>query len=178
MTPETESGSTEESKVQESPSAEAGEQPAMGAGAATQEQPKAEGKRTQLKIVRENIDSLSKDVENFRKSHEASSKALEARIAALKKQLEASALSKDLDKLAKSHSTSDQKLQKQVTALKAEVAALKGHVTKEVARSRTKEDAMLARILAKVSTKPKLAKPKLSKPKLPKPSKPKPTKKA
>lgn len=175
MTPETESGSTEESKVQESPSAEAGEQPAMGAGATMQEQPKTEGKRTQLKIVRENIDSLSRDVQNFRKSHEASSKALDARIAALKKMLEASALSKDLDNLTKRHNTSNQKLEKQVAVLKAEVAALKGHVTKEVARSRAKEDAMLARILAKVSTKPKR---KLPKPKLAKPSKPKPMKKA
>jgi exonuclease VII large subunit len=142
-----------------------------------QEQPKPEGKRTQLKIVRENVESLSRDVENFRRSHDSSSKALEARIAALKRQLDSFARSKDLDSFARNHQITSKKLEKQVSVIRAELAALKSHVTKEMARSRAKEEVMLSRILSKVSPKPKAARP--SKPKAAKAKpKPKPMKKA
>lgn len=78
------------------------------------------GKRTQLRIIREDIQSLSKDVGRFRKSQEASTKRLE----------------------------------KQVVSLRNELAVLKSHIAKDAAKSRTKQDATLARILAKVSAKP------------------------
>src|SRR5208282_4605237 len=54
------------------------------AEAPTQAGPQVEGRRTQLKIVRENIDSLSRDVGSFRKNHEVSIKKLEKQVAALR----------------------------------------------------------------------------------------------
>jgi hypothetical protein len=55
----------------------------------TQPGPQVEGRRTQLRIVRENIHSLSKDVGSFRKSHEASTKKLEKQVATLRSELAA-----------------------------------------------------------------------------------------
>jgi hypothetical protein len=47
------------------------------------------GKRTQLRIIRENIQSLSKDVGSFRKSQEASTKRLEKQVVSLRNELAA-----------------------------------------------------------------------------------------
>ena len=54
-----------------------------------------EGRRTQLRIVRENIHSLSKDVGSFRKSHEVSIKSLEKQLTSLRKELAERAPAKD-----------------------------------------------------------------------------------
>ena len=124
-----------------------------GAEVPTQTGPQVEGKRTQLKIVRENVQSLSKDVGSFRKSHEASTKKLEKQVAALRSELAAQTLSKDVGSFRKSHEASTKKLEKQVATLRNELAALKSNIAKDAARSRTKQEATLAKILAKVSAK-------------------------
>jgi uncharacterized protein YigA (DUF484 family) len=115
--------------------------------------PPAEGRRTQLKIVREKIQSLSKDVEGFRKSHEASNKKLEANLAALRKDLSAHSVSKDLDRFAKSTEANTKRLEKQIASLKTDLTALKSHVSKEAAKSRAKEKDTLSKALAKVKAK-------------------------
>jgi len=53
-------------------------------GEAVQAGPPVETKRTQLRIVRENIDTLSRNVGKFRKSHELSTKKLEKQIVSLR----------------------------------------------------------------------------------------------
>ena len=130
----------------------------QGAEMPAQTGPQVEGKRTQLRIVRENIQSLSNDVGSFSKTHEASSKKLEKQIASLRSELGAQALSKDVGSLRKSHEASSKRLEKQVATLRSELAALKGNIAKDAARSSAKQEAALAKILAKVSIKPKPAK--------------------
>ncbi len=121
--------------------------------------PQAEGKRTQLKIVRQNIETLSSDIGNFRRVHENSLKRVEAQIGSIRKDLAEHTRSKTLENHAKSQDASNKKLEKQVATLRAELAAVKASIAKDAARSRAKEEATLARILAKVSAKPKSAKP-------------------
>ncbi len=133
-----------------------------GADAAAQTPTQGEGRRTQLKIVRENLEYLSRDIGNFRSSHTASIKRLEKQVAALRSEVAATKLSKDVGSLRKSHDASAKRLEKQVATLRAEVAALKTSIAKDAARSRAKQEAVLTKILAKVSAKP--AKPKPSKP--------------
>lgn len=86
---------------------------------------KAGGRRAALKIVRENVERVGKDLANFRKSHEASAKRLE----------------------------------KQIGQLRSDVAALKSHVAKEASRARERQEALSAKLLAKMSQKPKAAAP-------------------
>ncbi|MDG6906622.1 MAG: hypothetical protein JRN20_12650 [Nitrososphaerota archaeon] len=50
---------------------------------------KSGGRRAALRILRENVDSLGKDVASFRKAQEASSKKLEKQIAALRSDISA-----------------------------------------------------------------------------------------
>ncbi|MDA4113237.1 MAG: hypothetical protein OK474_04240 [Thaumarchaeota archaeon] len=128
------------------------------AEAPAQTEPQAGGKRTQLKIVRENIQSLSKDVGDFGKSHEVSIKKLEKQVAALRSELAAQTVSKDVGSFRKSHEAGAKRLEKQVAVLRSELAALKSSIAKDAARSRAKQEATLAKILAKVSAKPKAAK--------------------
>jgi hypothetical protein len=116
--------------------------------------PQVGGRRTQLKILRENLQSLSKDVGNFRKSHEASAKRVEAEVASLRKELVAHLRSKDLGKHVKNHETDTKRLEKQIATLRNELTGLKSQIAKEAAKSRAKEEAALSRILAKVRTKP------------------------
>ncbi len=47
------------------------------------------GRRAALRIVRENVEQVSKELGNFRKTHEASSKRLEKQIAALRSDIAA-----------------------------------------------------------------------------------------
>jgi len=129
--------------------------PSAAPGVPTQAAPQAGGRRTQLKIVRENIDSLSRNVGNFRKSHEASIKKLEKQVAVLRSELAAQSISKDLASFRKSHDTGTKQLAKQVATLRAEVATLKASIAKDAARGRVKNEAMMAKILAKVSIKPR-----------------------
>jgi hypothetical protein len=114
--------------------------------------PSAEGRRTQLRIVRENIQALSKDVGSFRKSHEVSIKSLEKQLASLRKELAARASAKDSGGLSKSYEASAKRME-QAATLRKELSALKTGIAKDAARSRAKQEAMLSKILAKVSAK-------------------------
>jgi hypothetical protein len=116
--------------------------------------PQVEGKRTQLKIIRENVETLSSDIGNFRRSHELSTKKLEKQVATLRSELAAQSLSKNIGDFRKSHDAAAKRQEKQVASLRKELADLKGHIAKDAARSRAKQEATLSRILAKVSTKP------------------------
>jgi hypothetical protein len=120
---------------------------------ATQAVPQVETRRTQLRILRENIQSLSKDVGSFRESHEGSTKKLEKQLAKLRNDLAAHTRSKDVGNLGKSHETSTKRLEKEVATLRNELAALKSSIAKDEARSRARQEAILSKILAKVSAK-------------------------
>ena len=111
-----------------------------GAEAAPQAAPQVEGRRTQLRILRENIQSLSKDVGNFRKSHEGSSKRLEKQVATLRNELAAHTRSKDVGNLSKIHQASTRRLEKEVATLRNELAALKSNIAKDAARSRAMQE--------------------------------------
>jgi ribosomal protein L29 len=130
--------------------------------------PQVEGKRTQLRIIREDVQTLSSDVGNFQRRHDAGAKKLEKQIATLRSELAAQSVSKSVGDLRKSHDAGAKRLEKQVVTLRKELADLKSHISKDAARSRAKQEAILSRILAKVSVKPKLVKsakkPKSSKP--------------
>ena len=115
--------------------------------------PQVEGRRTQLKIVRENIYSLSREIANFRKRHDVSIKKLEKHLAVLRSELAPTALSKEVGSFRKSHAVSTKRIEKQVTTLRNELASLKMNIAKDAARSRAKQEATLSRILAKVSAK-------------------------
>jgi prefoldin subunit 5 len=122
--------------------------------------PKVEGRRTQLRILRENIQSLSKDVGNFRKSHEGSTKRLEKQVVSLRKELATHTRSKHGGDFSKSVEAGTKRLQKEVATLRNELAALKSNITRDAARSRAKQEAMLSKILAKVSKSPRPARRK------------------
>jgi hypothetical protein len=113
----------------------------------------AGGRRTQLKVVRESIESLSRDVWSFRKSHEASTKDLQKQVTTLRKDLAAHARSMDPAKLTKSGEASTKRLEKQVASLGKDLAALRASIAKDAARDRAKQQAALAKILAKLGAK-------------------------
>jgi len=123
------------------------------AGPATQPGPQVEGRRTQLRILRENIHSLSKDVGSFRKSHEASTKKLEGQVAKLRSELAAHTRPKKIGTLSKSHEASTKRLEKEVASLRNELAALRSSIVRDAARSKAKQEAMLSKILAKIGRK-------------------------
>jgi len=116
--------------------------------------PPTEGRRTQLKIVREGIDSLTTDVWNLRRKHESSIKKLEGQVASLKEELSRHPKTKDLEAQTKTHQAANKRLEKQVVTLRTELAAMKSSMTKDAAKARAKQEATLAKILAKVSKKP------------------------
>lgn len=122
--------------------------------------PPTEGKRTQLKVVRENIQILSKDIGNFRRSHDSSLSRLEGDVASLRRDLAAHTRSKELANHAKLQDAANKRLEKQVATLRSDLAALKASAARDAARSRARQEAMLSKILAKVSAKPKAAKSK------------------
>jgi hypothetical protein len=97
--------------------AEEGASPSVGKVA----KPKTGGRRAALRILRENVDSVSKDLASFRKSHEAGSKRME----------------------------------KQVASLRNEVTSLKSFISKENARVKGKQEALLNRVITKLNEKPK-----------------------
>jgi len=129
--------------------------PTESLGEAAPAQPQA-GRRTQLKIVRESVESLSRDVGNLRRSSEASAKKLEAHMKSLRKEFGAHTRSKDLGEHAKSHRADTKRLEKQLTTLRKELASFKSQMSKDAAKSRAREEATLARFAAKV----KAAEPK------------------
>ena len=103
----------------------------------------SEGRRTQLRIVRENLQSLSKDVGRFRKSHEVSVKGLEKQLASLRKELGARARA-DSGGLNKSYDASAKRMERQVATLRKEMSDLKSGIAKDAAKSRAKQEAMLS----------------------------------
>jgi len=127
-------------------------------------QPQAEGRRTQLKIVRESVESLSREVGHLRKSSEANTKKLEAHLKSLRMDLGAHARSKDLGEHVKSHRADSARLEKQMASLRKDVASLRSQLAKEATRSRAHSEAALAKLAAKVKTaKPKKPKIRLRK---------------
>ena len=114
------------------------------------------GRRTQLKIVRESVESLSREVGHLRKSSEANAKKMETHLKSLRKELGAHTHSKDLGEHVKSHRADTDRLEKQLVTLRKELASFKGQIAKDAAKSRAREEAALARIAAKV----KAAEPK------------------
>jgi hypothetical protein len=83
-------GSTEAPREEEEESMPSGttEAPSMEE-AATPSKKKVSGRRAALKIVRENVDRVGKDLTNFRKSTESSTKRLEKQIAQLRTDISA-----------------------------------------------------------------------------------------
>jgi hypothetical protein len=142
------------------PTGEMNQEASMPSGTETpQAATPVEGRRTQLKIVRENVESLSRDVGNFRRSHEASIKKLEKQVSVLRKELAAQSVSKDLGSFRKNHDAVNKKLERQVATMRSEIAALKSYIARDAARGRAKQEAMMSKILAKVSPKPRRPKP-------------------
>ncbi|MDA4123788.1 MAG: hypothetical protein OK456_11470, partial [Thaumarchaeota archaeon] len=72
----------------------------------------------------------------------------------LRKELAARAHA-DSGGLSKDYEASAKRMEKQVTALRKELSDLKGGIARDAAKSRAKQEAMLSKILAKVSAKPK-----------------------
>jgi hypothetical protein len=104
--------------------------------------PKTSGRRAALRILRENVDNVSKDLTTFRKAHDANSK----------------------------------KLDKQVASLRNEVTSLKSFISKENARAKGKQEALLNRVITKLNEKkpkPAASAAKAKKKPAPKKSKPK-----
>jgi len=114
--------------------------------------PRAEGRRTQLKVVRDSIQILSNEVGRFRRSHEVSTKKLEGQVASLRKDLATHIHSKDLGVHVKSHEADTKRLEKQIATLRTELVSLKSQMVKDAAKSRAREEATLSKIAAKIRT--------------------------
>ena len=137
--------------------------PPESLGEATPAQPQA-GRRTQLKIVREGVESLSREVGRLRKSSEANAKKMEAHLKSLRKEMGVHTPSKDLGEHLKSHRADTNRLEKQLATLRKELASFKGQMAKDAAKSRAREEAALARLAAKVkAAEPKKLRTKPSK---------------
>ena len=151
-----------EGEMSTEPSAEM-QTPPESPGEAPQVQPQG-GRRTQLKIVRESVESLSRDVGKLRKSSEASAKNLEAHMKSLRKEFGAHTHAKDLGEHAKHHQADTKRLEAQLVTLRKELASFKSQMAKEAAKSRAREEAALARFAAKVkAAAPKKPRAKASK---------------
>jgi chaperonin cofactor prefoldin len=153
--------SEDERSAEEQPSAGLGEMSmgtgqetpaAQGSGSteATQGSSHAEGRRTQLRIVRESVENLTNEVARFRRSHEVSTKKLEGHVASLRKDLATHLRSKDLGEHVKKHDVGSKRLEQQVASLRKELASLKSQMAKDAAKSRAREEALLSKIAAKV----------------------------
>ena len=113
--------------------------------------PKVGGRRTQLKVVRERVQTLAKEVGEFRKSHEVSTKKLEGDLASLRKDL-TKIRSRDLSGHLKGHGADTKRLEKEVAALRRELVSMKTRMAKEASKSKAREDALIKRVIAKVRT--------------------------
>ena len=109
----------------------------------------AGSKRTQLKVMRERVQSLTKDVGDFRKSHEVSTRKLQADLASLRKDL-SSVRSKDVGGHLKKHSADTKRLEKQVASLRKDLASVKAQMAKDASKSRAREKALVSSIAAKM----------------------------
>ena len=113
--------------------------------------PNVGGRRTQLKVMRERVQTLTKEVGEFRKSHEVSKKKLEGDLASLRNDL-TKVRSKDLAGHLKGHGADTKRLEKEVASLRRELASVKTKMAKEAAKSKAREDALLKRVISKVKT--------------------------
>lgn len=121
----------------------------------TPEVPKVGGKRTQLKVMRERVQSLTEEVGDFRKSHEVSTKKFEADLASLRRDMER-IRTKDLGGHVKGHGAETKRLEKQVATLRKELASVRAQMAKEASKSKAREKALISKITTRVRT----AKPK------------------
>jgi hypothetical protein len=112
---------------------------------------RAGGKRTQLKVMRERVQSLTKEIGDFRKSHEVSTRKLEADLASLRKDL-AHVRTRDIDKHLKGHGADTRRLEQQVASLRKDLASMKAQMAKEASKSKAREKALMSEILAKIRT--------------------------
>jgi hypothetical protein len=147
--------SAEDNVSEMAPAEQPAEAPVQPTEAAPAPQPQVEGRRTQLKVVREHLETLTADVWNFKRSSQASAKRLETKVESIRKDLGDYRRSRDISDHVKSSEASAKRLDKQVTALRNELAALKASIATESARTRARDEAALSRILSKVSSKPK-----------------------
>ena len=93
---------------------------ASGTGSKTAPKKRSGGRRAALRIVRENVEQVSKELGNFRKSHEASSKRLDKQIAALRSDISAlkSHLAKETTRVREKQDATLSKLLAKFTAPK------------------------------------------------------------
>ncbi len=97
------------------------------------------GRRAALKIIRQNVESVSKDLTSFRKTHEASSKKLEKQVASLRNDLNAlkSYISKESAKARSKQEASFSRILSKLNAPKpTKVSGKKEHKGKAKGRSR------------------------------------------
>jgi len=118
-----------------------------GSGEAAPTAPQPEGRRTQLRKVRDSRQILANEVGRIRKSHELNTKKLESQVASLRKELAIHARASDMGAHLKSHAAGSKALEKQVASLRSELASLRGQMAKEAAKSRAREEAALSRIV-------------------------------
>jgi hypothetical protein len=111
--------------------------------------PKAGGKRTQLKVMRERVQSLTKEVGDFRRSHEVSTKKLEADLASLRKDL-SRVRPKDIGSPIKGHGADTKRLEKQVATLRKDLSSVKAQMAKDASKSKAREKALMSEILARI----------------------------
>jgi hypothetical protein len=99
---------------------------------AAKQKTKGGGRRAALKIIRQNVESVSKDLSSFRKTHEVSSKKLEKQIASLRNDLNAlkSYISKES---ARARSKQEASFSKIISKLSAPKAAPKKAAKKKPA---------------------------------------------
>jgi hypothetical protein len=159
-------GSSEEEKTSEisTQPTEGMSTPLESLSEVTPAQPHAGGRRTQLKIMRESVESLSKEVGNLRKSSEVHAKNMETHLKLLRKELGAHTRSKELGEHAKRHRADTARLEKEMTSLRKDMASFRSEMAKEYTKSRKQSEAAFAKFAAKV----KAAKPKKLKIKVPK----------
>jgi len=120
----------------------------------------APSRRTQLKIVRESVESLEREVGNFRRKSEADAKKMQAHLASLRKDMTTHMRSKELGNHAKRHESDSKRLEKQIAGLRGDLASLKSQMAKEAAKSRAREEALVSKIAAKVRKAEPSRKPK------------------
>ena len=132
--------------------------PAAETTAPMPEAPRPEGRRTQLKALRERVDALSNDLASLTRAHKVNHKSLEADVERLRKDLGLHARSKDLmNRIERHDADSRKRLEKEVAGLRSEMAKMRKDMAKEAAKSRAKQEAAFSRVLAKVSPKAKKA---------------------
>ena len=156
---ETESGETEGMGMEETAPVEVPQQPTeemeetapeKASTEAPQDGPRLEGRRTQLRRVSDSLQILSNEVGRFRKSHEVSTKTLQAEVASLRREFASHTRSKESLAHTRAHEADTKRLERQITQLRSDLASLKTSMAKEAAKSRAKEEAALSKIIAKV----------------------------